>query len=460
MHEPCAFDALHAAEIDTVLFEATSNCNLRCTYCRVSAPTYAGEDFDFSRVERLADQMVAANVRSAQISGHGETTMLAHWQDYCRVFLDRGIAVRITSNFAKVFTDEEIKVLARMQDITISIDTIDRALLRSIRRRVDLRTILYNMQRVRLASMTLHGREPCFNWQCTISDRVVAGLPAWVEMGLLNGVRTFTLCNLIEHKDLPEVLARENAPLVRHVATMEFEPLIAACQSIQNAVVRARGAGATFIIQPGTMEGINHRLRMLGAKERMEFSSTMFTPDTDRNADPRLAVTSSAEAHLAAPEIAASDDLALAHDVDGGQSQTLNSQPRAGQTRDCLDPWNLPFLRANGDLWPCPWFYSPLGNVHAEPFDKLMNGSELRKLRHELLTGDLRVACRQCPSRGITAPALLLERLKREVRIPRDPEGGVSEGNRSRLRRFGLPNGVAHVLARIAGRTTPKQPQP
>jgi hypothetical protein len=227
---PCAptphADALLAAQIDTVLFEATSNCNLRCTYCRVSSPTYVPEDFDFSRIERLADQMGAAHVR-------------------------------ITSNFAKIFTDVEIDALSRMQDVTISIDTIDRVALKSIRRRVNLRTILYNMQRVRLASVALDGRQPAFNWQCTISDRVAFGLTAWVEMGLLNGVHTFTLCNLIEHKDLPEMLERENAPLCRHVARMEREPLLAACESIRSAVALSRKRGATFIIQPGILEGIN-----------------------------------------------------------------------------------------------------------------------------------------------------------------------------------------------------------
>ena len=416
-------DALLAAQIDTVLFEATSNCNIRCTYCRVSAPTYAGADFDFSHIEKIADQMVTANVRCVQISGLGETTMLAHWQDYCRLFFERGIGVRITSNFAKIFSDDEIDVLIHMQDITISIDTIDRAVLKSIRRRVDLRTILYNMQRVRLASVALDGRRPSFNWQCTLSDRVVFDLPAWVEMGLLNGVGTFTLCNLIEHKDLPEVLARENAPLVRHVARMERDPLVAACASIRSAVARSREAGATFIIQPGTLEGINKRLRMFGVDKLLEFSSVSSMPGMGRATGALLAVGGLAEVGVGTPVLPDTDIGAVAHDIDDGQSQTVNSQPLAGQTRDCLDPWYQPYLRANGDLWPCPWFYSSLGNVHDEPFDKLMNGAAFRKLRHEILTGKLRAACSGCPSRSVTTPALLLGRLNDTRGTPEVAEG-------------------------------------
>jgi radical SAM protein with 4Fe4S-binding SPASM domain len=319
-----------------------------------------------------------------------------------RLFFERGIGVRITSNFAKIFTDVEIDALSRMQDVTISIDTIDRVALKSIRRRVNLRTILYNMQRVRLASVALDGRQPAFNWQCTISDRVAFGLTAWVEMGLLNGVHTFTLCNLIEHKDLPEILESENAPLCRHVARMEREPLLAACESIRSAVALSRKRGATFIIQPGILEGINQRLRMFGVDKQLEFSS----------AGALLAVSGLAEANVGGPALADADTGPLAHDIDNGQSQTVNSEPHAGQTRDCLNPWNQPYLRANGDLWPCPWFYSPLGNVHDEPFDQLMNGPAFQKLRHELLTGSLRAACSECPSCSTTRPALLLKRLE------------------------------------------------
>jgi radical SAM protein with 4Fe4S-binding SPASM domain len=460
MYQVRVRDALLAAQIDTVLFEATSNCNLRCTYCRVSALAYVGEDFDLSRVEMLADQMVAANVQCVQISGHGETTMLAHWQDHCRLFFERGIGVRITSNFAKIFSDDEVDVLARMQDVTISIDTIDREMLKSIRRHVDLRTILYNMQRVRLASAALDGRQPSFNWQCTPSDRVVFGLPAWVEMGLLNGVGTFTLCNLIEHKDLPEILAKTNAPLVRHVARMERDPLVAACASIRIAVARAREAGATFIIQPGILEGINNSLRIFGVDMQLEFSSVSSTPGMGRGTGAVLAVDGLAQVGVGVPAPMDTDIGALSHDIDEGQSQTVNSQPKAGQTRDCLDAWYQPYLRANGDLWPCPWFYAPLGNVHDEPFDKLMNGAAMRTLRHELLSGELRPACSNCPSRSITTPALLLKRLNETSETPEVAEGASRIGNHnpSRMRQFGFLDRATRVLARVAQRKAPKTP--
>ena len=272
------------------------------------------------------------------------------------------------------------------------------------------------------------------------ADRVVSGLPAWVGVGLVNGVGTFTLCNLIEHKDLPEVLARENAPIVRHVASMERDPLIAACASIMSAVGRAQEAGAAFIIQPGILEGINERLRQLGVKQALTFSPLSPTTGVVNGLGNRLIMGETAEA-FPAP---ANAPGGVAHDIDGGQSQTMNSRPQAGQTRDCLEPWSQPFLLANGDLWPCPWFYSRLGNVHDEPFDKLMNGAAFRQLREELLTGKLRPACSECPSRGITTPALLLQRLSR-TQSADNPEPPPK-------RQSGILNRAVSALARVAHR--------
>ena len=97
----------------------------------------------------------------------------------------------------------------------------------------------------------------------------------------------------------------------------------------------------------------------------------------------------------------------------------VNARPMPGQTRDCLDPWFQPLINANGDIWPCCWFYQrPLGNVHERPFDELINGPPFQELRRELLTGDLRTVCMECPSRGVTTPTQLLARLRAAKKTP------------------------------------------
>jgi len=265
--EPLSEDDLLTDHVDTVLLESTTNCNLRCTYCKLSLPWYVGSDFNFSRIEKLVLEMVAAKTAAVQISGHGETTMISNWENFCKYFQDHGIAVCITSNFAKVFSEAEIDALARMAWITISIDTVDRELLKQVRRKVDLRTIVYNMQAIRLRAAAHYERQPIFNWQCTLTDLVTPKLSEWVQMGLLSGVTKFTFGNLLddkEYKELPELLAREDAVIPLHVARLEREPLLAACQSITEALSLAQKAKAIVYMQPGIVERINARLVEFG----------------------------------------------------------------------------------------------------------------------------------------------------------------------------------------------------
>jgi hypothetical protein len=257
-------DDLLTNYVETVLFETTTNCNLRCTYCGLSLPWYVGSDFDFSRFERLVQEFVAAKVVSVQISGHGETTIIRNWETYCKYLQDHGIGVCITSNFSTVYSEAEVDALARMNWITISIDTVDRELLKQVRRKVDLRTVLYNMQTIRLRAVSQYGREPVFNWQCTLTDLVAPKLVEWVQMGLLNGVTNFTFGNLIEYKELPELLARDNAVIPRHVARLAREPLLQACTAITEAVLLARREKAVVNMQPGIVEGINESLKAFG----------------------------------------------------------------------------------------------------------------------------------------------------------------------------------------------------
>ena len=101
-------------------------------------------------------------------------------------------------------------------------------------------------------------------------------------------------------------------------------------------------------------------------------------------------------------------EISQSHELNKGHARTVNTKPGIGETRACIDPWRQPLIHPNGDVWPCCWFYASLGNLNDEPFDKIMNGPEFQKLRQELLTGQLRKACVECPSRSLTTPDRLL----------------------------------------------------
>jgi len=67
----------------------------------------------------------------------------------------------------------------------------------------------------------------------------------------------------------------------------------------------------------------------------------------------------------------------------------------------CLQPWKNVFVRANGDMLPCPANFSTkklavMGNIFQEDFKKIWNGSDFREYRRTSLTGTNSL-CRVCP---------------------------------------------------------------
>ena len=185
--------------------------------------------------------------------------MIPGWEKLCEAFERRRIAVCITSNFSKIFSDAEIDALARMTHITISIDTIDRELLARMRRRVDLRTILYNMNTVRLRAKQL-GRAALFNWQCTLSDAFTAGLQDWLDMGILNGITHFTLGNLLRPPACRIARVTSQSSMARHwkrpVRTKKVRP-----------TSTSESCWRPLTIQPGIVESINEKLRSSGVNQ-------------------------------------------------------------------------------------------------------------------------------------------------------------------------------------------------
>jgi molybdenum cofactor biosynthesis enzyme MoaA len=139
---------LEARSIECLLLTVTTNCNLRCTYCCVSQPWYTGQNLDISRLDHFISELSDYKVGLIQVNGHGETTMVEGWEKFCQKLLQQGFALCITSNFARLFTSDELQVLASMRFIIISIDTVNKELLRRIRRAVKLENILSNMKNI------------------------------------------------------------------------------------------------------------------------------------------------------------------------------------------------------------------------------------------------------------------------------------------------------------------------
>jgi MoaA/NifB/PqqE/SkfB family radical SAM enzyme len=184
------------AQVD---IEFTSDCNLRCVYCPVSSDTYHGETMAPGLVARLLDDLPSRGVKHIGINGHGETTIIPDWTRLCAPFVAMAETTHIISNFSRIFDDAELEVLARVGVILVSLDTVDIALLKEIRRKVDLRTMVTNIVNVRATALRLGVAPPRFQINSGIYDRNVFGLADLARFCVALRVESVSFWSLVVH---------------------------------------------------------------------------------------------------------------------------------------------------------------------------------------------------------------------------------------------------------------------
>jgi len=86
-------------------------------------------------------------------------------------------------------------------------------------------------------------------------------------------------------------------------------------------------------------------------------------------------------------------------------------RPRPGETRDCLDPWKMSFVHADGSVSLCCWSRS-IGNIKDARFGELLVNDASREMRRGLLTGRLPEDCVRCPARTLVPVAELRRKVE------------------------------------------------
>lgn len=224
-----------------VILELTTRCNLRCLYCALSQPSFHGRDLEFDRDAMIAE-LARIGVRNVQISGHGEATIVPQWHVIARSLQDAGIRIQLTTNLAKQLSAEELAVFTRMQCITLSCDTVDPELFHKLRRPARFDQMTANLARLKSVLAPRGPERPFLAINCTLSDRVIDGLPALLTWARDNEFDAVSLVNLFEYPavdpDFP----------VRH--PKHADPAHAN-QRIREAAQLARELGLEFNVMDG-----------------------------------------------------------------------------------------------------------------------------------------------------------------------------------------------------------------
>ncbi len=84
-----------------------------------------------------------------------------------------------------------------------------------------------------------------------------------------------------------------------------------------------------------------------------------------------------------------------------------HSQEAAGgppKVKACVDPWQMLFVQANGDVFPCCVITASMGNLKERGLDEIWRGTTFRFLRRTLASVTPVPACRECSVRGWNPP--------------------------------------------------------
>lgn len=361
-------DLLTPSTTEMVYLELTSRCNLRCTYCAVSQPTYVGSDLPLERFDPFLEEMRERRVQVIVMNGHGESSIVTGWEALADRLADAGFRLHITTNLAKRLTPGEVSALSRFEKIYISLDTVDPALCAELRRGARMDVILENLELIRKHAASRR-RNPEIGISVVVSDLSAPGLGTLIDTMWQRGATVFRFGDLAEYPPLEGVL------VARHLSTLAREELAAASRSFRAAIERLeRNGGSHFIDPPIAAILLDHH------EERIE--SAVRTPE-------RIL-----------------------------KKTVHHDQVLPGSTRDCLDPWKIAFVQSTGEVRPCCFFEETLGGLATDSLSDIFEGENFRRLREELLTGKLRPNCANCSGRPVIATA----EFEKKVRAFRESE--------------------------------------
>lgn len=345
-----------------VQIELTTGCNLRCIYCALSDPGYTPHIMSDEVFYKIVDMCVKARVRMVNVAGHGESTNLPDWNEKIQLLLSHGFPLQITTNVALPWSWEEADLMSRFVHVMVSLDTVDQDLLRRLRRKVDLRTIIHNITLLRSAALLNDRPIPRLAFTCVLSDQSVQNLDRLVALAKSLECE-LNLSNLIELHGVTE-----DPP--RSLFSLSGAELAVACAHYQRALELAHRLKVPFNVHPNLSA-------YLAAAPTNHFNTDVASSKWDRN----FPGCTSTEYH------------------------TVSDLLTPGETRDCMDPWNMLYFAADGAVHQCCLSHlDPIGQVsEVDSIDALFASARSVAYRRGLLTGKPVGPCITCIGRGRTS---------------------------------------------------------
>jgi MoaA/NifB/PqqE/SkfB family radical SAM enzyme len=262
------------------------------------------------------------------------------WQHRIVRFLDDPkIETSLVSNFVRVFNDEDLEALTKIGTLQISFDSSDLAMVRKLRSRADLRTITYNIIRLRQKGRE-RGRTPRLVVNCTLCRDNIG------HIGKLAG-----FCREL---GVDQLLLTEVMPITDHNTRM---PEMLDCLTDDEVVCLVR--------------------EIMAAREILQGSPTEFA----------------LQDHL---------EGKIAELIEEIRAGMIPQNPaayfhRRMDSSACHQPWVSPMVRADGKVLPCCGHrFKAIGDLNTATMGEIVDGDSYRAVRASILEGQPIVMCETC----------------------------------------------------------------
>lgn len=346
--------------------EVTSRCNLRCSYCPKADDVYeavpgSNADMTDEMLDALFTYCKRVGVREVSLSGVGETAMHKGWHLRLSRFLDEpSFQTQLVSNFARVFDDDDLLALTKLTALQVSFDSADVAMVRRLRSKADVRTIAYNIVRLR-QTMAQVGRGPTLIVNCTLVRDNIGHLATLAGFCRTLGVDVFMISEGM-------VLTEANKQMPATINDLNDQEILALARDLIATENGLAGSQTTLQIR--------------------EYLTARIGP-----------IMQAIRNGVAAPSTA-----------------SYFHRPTA-ETSACGMPWTQPFVRADGKVFACCMMVdkdiAPIGTLaSSSPIETILNGEAAREVRASILNGTPSVPCAGCTLAKAESFAELAEEIR------------------------------------------------
>lgn len=378
--------------LDSVSFQLTSKCNLRCVYCPQHWSSDRGQDMDEQMAQRIVDFIVDTGVELCTLGFYGETLVLKGWMNYAQQLLDHGVKLHICSSFNMPLSDQECTILSMFSYIQFSIDTSDAGILKEVRPPADLKTMLLNMHKIRAAAIKSGREKPRIQWCCTLVDKVVSQLVDLVCLAISNDIREINLNELgyFDGRELP----------VGSIFALKGKAFFEAATHVNTARRIAKDNGIVMTVSPTWSQMVEDKTTI--EKVRKEFG---------------------VEINISKKPIELGKAMQNIQGVGRFYSQKTNS-PGPGETRACLLPWSSPYIMPDGSVYSCCVRGQRMGKIDfSTSIRDVMNDAKYHDLRKQLITGCITdETCLNCQLTAIIPVGRLKYKVANLIRSKRETQ--------------------------------------